>query len=200
MYDHEEFLELLTNEALRCRLAFESFMRLLESHFVEGKRDDALAWLTIQDRYIAWIAHLQEFLKACYAQDLSVMPSKLECEVVKRAGVKKNEVSKYVDSRLDEYGALAVETVGKSELDKDIVFFPGFGESLRKVRNKYFAHLDSERIKLVLIDDFIDKHYFTAFCCYKKSFLRYAQLEGIPARNIKTLQSFRDKLLSIRDK
>lgn len=199
MYNKKEINELLTNEALRCRLAFESFMRLLEGHFIEDRSEDSLAWLMIQDRFIAWIAHLHEFLKACYAQDLSVMPSRLDCEVVKRTGVKKQGVSKIVDSRLDEYGKLAIGTVGKIELDKDIFFSPGFGESMRKVRNKYFAHLDIERINLVIIDEFIDKHYFTAFCCYKQSVLLYAQLSNIPSHNIETLDRFREKLLSIRD-
>lgn len=200
MYDREEFLELLTNEALRCRLAFESFMRLMESHFTEGRSDDTLAWLLIQDRYVAWIAHLHEFLKACRAQELSVMPSKLDDEITRLHKVSKRDVFKFIDSRLDEYGALAANTVGADELDIDVVFSPGFGESIRKVRNKYFAHLDSERIVLDLIGDFTDKHYFTAFCCYKQSVLRHAQLGNIPERNIKTLENFRDKLLSIRDK
>ena len=200
MYDRGEFLELLTNEALRCRLAFESFFRLLESHFAEGRSDDTLAWLLIQDRYVAWIAHLHEFLKACRAQELSVMPSKLDDEIMRLHKVPKRDVFKFIDSRLDEYGDLAANTVGVDALDIDVAFSPGFGESMRKVRNKYFAHLDGERIALDWIGEFTDKHYFTAFCCYKQSVLRYARLEGVPERNIQTLEKFRDKLLSIRDK
>ncbi|MDL4862789.1 hypothetical protein NPJ88_010620 [Halomonas elongata] len=199
MHNDKETNQLLTNEALRCRLAHEAFIMILEKEISNHLWRKSVAWILIQDRYVAWISHLYEFLKACYAKEMSTHIDEIDEEICKRHGVKKRDAYKFTDSRIDEYGIQAIESTGRHNLDREIVFSKGFGESMRKIRNQYYAHLSSEQIKLDWITRFSEKHYYTAFCCYKGNTLHFANFDKIPKSNIETIKRLREKILSIPD-
>ncbi|OBX37014.1 hypothetical protein A8U91_01362 [Halomonas elongata] len=91
MHNEKEINQLLTNEALRCRLAYEVFIRILEKEISSDLQGESVAWALIQDRYVAWISHLYEFLKACYAKDMSTHVDKIDEEICKRHGVNKRD-------------------------------------------------------------------------------------------------------------
>ena len=192
-----ETLGLMTSEALRCRFAYENFLRALEADIAKSSSNETLNWLLIQDRFIAWIAHLYEFLKACYAKDLKVRVSNLEDHLKKIHDNKKLDTNGPIDSMIDHYGMVSLENIKDDSLDLKPYFSTGFGEVIRKIRNKQQSHLEPDRINLNWVESFSDKHYYTALSCYKACVLPYAQFNDLPDTTLATLDRFKKLIRSI---
>lgn len=187
----------LNHEALRCRLAFDSFMLLLERHFASFENDYKF-WFVLQESYVSWLAHLYEFMKLCWAREYGVLPNSLECYLKKEGLAKdRDELADRIDSLIDDSAIIAVRNANRTS-DREAVFRPGFGKLIKQIRNKYYAHPDSERMTLKKIKQFNDEHYFTALSVYKESVLSFAGGDSLSSESKEVLEAFRDSLLKIK--
>ncbi|MDR5887567.1 hypothetical protein [Vreelandella janggokensis] len=193
----EKIVFQLNHEALRCRFAFESFMLLLERHFA-SLEDDYKFWFVLQERYVSWLAHMYEFMKLCWAREFEVLPHRLECYLMKEGPIQdRSELPRLIDSLIDDSAIIAVRNANRTS-DREAVFSPGFGKLIKQIRNKYYAHPDSERMTLKKIKQFNDEHYFTALSVYKESVLSFAGGDSLSSESKEVLEAFRESLLKIK--
>ncbi|WP_353981686.1 hypothetical protein [Salinicola endophyticus] len=187
----------LSLEALRCRVAYESFTNLLEGEFVAEETRGDLYWFVLQQHCVSWVAHLYESMKLCVERDQGLEPGGLKNWIRREFKLKDHRlISEKVNEMVGEGAKRAFENDEPSR-DAKVDWSDSFVESLVKIRNKHFAHPDAERVDLSAMSKFGRSHYYIAFSCYRQCVLPWARPGSIP-RDLKlSVGKFKKIILEI---
>ncbi|OLO03331.1 hypothetical protein [Salinicola socius] len=189
----------LNLEALRCRVAFESFTNLLAGEFIAKETRGDLYWFVLQQHCVSWVAHLYESLKLCVELDQDLAPGGLKKWIIKQFSIdpKNNHlIAEKVNQMVGEAAQRAFENDEPSR-DIEVDWSDSFVASLVKIRNKHFAHPDAERVDLSAMSKFGRNHYYIAFSCYRQCVLPWASLDSMP-RDLKvSVDKFKEIILEI---
>ncbi|RQW71337.1 hypothetical protein EBB56_09255 [Halomonas sp. YLB-10] len=186
MPDFSSHYGLLNQEATKCRLALESFFHHQEKYIVDGEKEGSLDGFIAVDRYIAWAAHLYEILKLCVSIERRLGVNFPEDELAKRIASESKEkpgknhrqiATKQILNHIEECGMNAVRDESPY-LDSQIVFSSGFSTSLKKIRDKYYAHPTKDRLGEDFFSDFVLNHHSTAFCTFRVYALYWSDLKS----------------------